>query len=156
MNVRKIALDILTKWEKSGQYSNIALDSALKKNELNAPDRGLLTALSYGVIEKKITLDYIIDSLSRTPDKIDADVRNILRLGLYQLIFLDKIPAHAAVNESVSLAKNRAASSFINAILRAYQRQKDEISFPDKSGDFPLYLSVKYSFSKEICVGFRL
>lgn len=151
MSVRKIALDILTKWEKSGQYSNIALDSALKKNELSAPDRGLLTALSYGVIEKKITLDYIIDRLSRTPNKIDSDVRNILRLGLYQLIFLDKIPAHAAVNESVSLAKNRSSSSFINAILRAYLRQKDEISFPDKNEDFPIYLSVKYSFSKEIC-----
>ncbi len=151
MSVRKTALDILTKWERSGQYSNIALDSALKKNELSAQDRGLLTTLCYGVIEKKITLDYIIDSLSRTPDKVDADVRNILRMGLYQLIFLDKIPAHAAVNESVSLAKNRPSSSFINAILRAYLRQKDDISFPDKSEDTGLYLSVKYSFSKEIC-----
>lgn len=151
MSVRKIALDILTKWESSGQYSNIALDSALKKNELSSPDRGLLTTLSYGVIEKKITLDYIIDRLARTPEKIDAEVRNILRMGLYQLIFLDKIPAHAAVNESVSLSKGRSASSFVNAILRAYLRKRDEIAFPDKNDDLALYLSVKYSFSKQIC-----
>lgn len=151
MNARKLALDVITKCEKSGQYSNIALDSSLKKNGLEEKDRALFTTLSYGVIEKKITLDHIIDSLARSPEKIDADVRNILRLGLYQLVFLDKIPEHAAVNESVSLCKNRAKASFVNALLRSYIRNKEEISFPEKEKDFARYLSVKYSFAEWIC-----
>lgn len=151
MNARKAALDILTRCERSGQYSNLALDSTIKKNDLSEPDRALLTSLSYGVIEKKITLDYIIDSLSRSPEKTDSDVRNVLRLGLYQLIYLDRIPPHAAVNESVSLCKNRAAASYVNAVLRSYIREGEKISFPDKDADFALYLSVKYSVAKWIC-----
>ncbi len=151
MSVRRLALDIITKCERSGQYSNIALDSALKKNDLSEKDRALLTALSYGVIEKKITLDYIIDALAREPEKIDADVRNILRLGLHQLRFLDKIPSHAAVNESVELCKNRAKASFVNALLRSYIRKKEEISFPDRETETARYLSVKYSFAEWIC-----
>ena len=109
MNVRQSALATLTRCDRDGSYSNLALDAAIKAGNFSPADRGLLTTLVYDVIERRITLDYIIDRLSdRAPDQIDPQVRNILRLGLYQLRYLDRIPAHAAINESVSLATRPA------------------------------------------------
>ncbi len=142
-NARALALDVLTKCEAGG-YSNIALDTVIKRFGLSPQDRSLLTALVYGVIERKLTLDYYISSLSSIPNsKIEKDTRNILRMGLYQLIYMDKIPAHAAINETVSLA-NKRSKGFVNAILRSYQREKENIKLPDGS-DKIQYLSVTYS-----------
>ena len=117
LSVRALALDVLQKCEAGG-YSNIALDTVIKRNGLSSQDRALLTALVYGVIEKKITLDYFISSLSSISNsKIERDTRNILRMGLYQLEFMEKIPAHAAINETVELA-NKRSKGFVNAILQ--------------------------------------
>ena len=114
-NIRRIALDLLSGCA-AGRYSNLALDAAIKKHSLIPADRGLLTLLVMGVIEKQITLDYYIDKLSALPPgKIEPEIRTILRLGLYQLIFTDRIPDHAAVSETVSLAPRRA-SGFVNAL----------------------------------------
>ena len=147
-NARALALEVLTRCE-SGGYSNIALDTVIKRNDLTSSDRALMTALIYGVIERKITLDYIISSLSSIPNsKIEKDTRNILRMGLYQLIYMQKIPAHAALNETVSLA-NKRSKGFVNAILRSYQREGSKIAFPDKS-DKVKYLSVKYSVGESL------
>jgi 16S rRNA (cytosine967-C5)-methyltransferase len=108
-----------------------------------------MTALIYGVIERKITLDYIISALSSIPNsKIERDTRNILRMGLYQLIYMKKIPAHAALNETVSLA-NKRSKGFVNAILRSYLREGDNINFPDES-DRVKYLSVTYSVGESL------
>jgi 16S rRNA (cytosine967-C5)-methyltransferase len=108
-----------------------------------------MTALIYGVIERKITLDYIISSLSSIPDsKIERETRNILRLGLYQLIYMGKIPAFAALNETVSLA-NKRSKGFVNAILRSYLREGNKIEFPDKSNPIK-YLSVHYSIGESL------
>ena len=154
MNVRKLALELITKTEKAGQYSNIAIDNAIKKNCLDAKDSSLLCVLVYGVIERKLTLDYIINSLSSLPpSKIEAGIRNILRMGLYQLIYLDKIPPHAAINESVELCGARSRG-FANAILRNYQRRSGEIKFPDKESAPVDYLSVTYSFPTALCEKF--
>lgn len=148
INVRALALDVLTKCE-SGGYSNIALDTVIKRNNLTNADRALMTALIYGVIERKITLDYIISHLSSIPNsKIEKDTRNILRMGLYQLIYMRKIPAHAALNETVNLA-NKRSKGFVNAILRSYLREGNKIQFPDKS-DSIKYLSVKYSVGESL------
>ena len=145
---RSLALEVLTRCE-SGGYSNIALDTVIKRNELSSADRGLMTALIYGVIERKITLDYIIASLSSIPNsKIERDTRNILRMGLYQLIYMKKIPAHAALNETVSLA-NKRSKGFVNAILRSYLRDGEKIKFPSES-DKVKYLSVKYSAGESL------
>lgn len=154
MNIRKSALELLNLTEKSGQYSNIALDNTIKSNALGKQDSSLLCALVYGVIERKLTLDFIINSLSSvSPSKIETNVRNILRLGLYQLIYLDRIPPHAAINESVALCPQRSRS-FANAILRNYQRNPGKIQFPTKD-DSPLdYLSVTYSFPPLLCEKF--
>ena len=148
---RKIAYDVLVRCASAEQYSNIALDTAIKRAELTPPDRGLLTALVYGVIERQITLDAIIDSLTdRKSEDISPDVRTLLRLGLYQLLYLDRVPDHAAVNETVNMAPKRSRG-FVNAILRAFIRSKKEIPIPQKEADAIGYLSVKYSFCQALC-----
>lgn len=150
-NVRRLALEVLLRTSSGGGYSNLTLDSVIKKNRLDARDRALLTALVFGVIEKQITLDYYIDSLSSSkPENIEPAVRMMLRLGLYQLTETDRIPAHAAVDETVSLAPARA-HGFVNAILRSYLRRADEIKMPEKDDGVCSYLSVKYSFSEPLC-----
>ncbi len=147
-NPRALALEVLTKCENGG-YSNIALDTVIKRNDMGGSDRALMTALIYGVIERKVTLDYIISSLSSISfSKIEKDTRNILRMGLYQLIYMKRIPAHAALNETVSLA-NKRSKGFVNAILRSYLREGDKIAFPDKS-EPPKYLSVHYSIGEPL------
>lgn len=148
ITARSLALEVLLRCEIGG-YSNIALDTVIKRNELSSSDRAFMTALIYGVIERKITLDYIISSLSSIPNsKIEKDTRYILRMGLYQLIYMKKIPAHAALNETVSLA-NKRSKGFVNAILRSYLREGDKIAFPDKS-DRIKYLSVTYSVGEPL------
>ena len=143
MTARELALELLIKAEGSKQYSNIALDNALKKSDLSSADKGLTSALFYGVIERRITLDYQIKSLSsRNINEIDKRTLNALRIGLYQLIYLDRIPHHAAINESVDLC-TRKSSGFVNAILRSFLR-KGKLTLPSPD-DTLEYLSVAYS-----------
>ena len=151
---RKIAYDVLVRCASAEQYSNIALDTAIKRSDLTPPDRGLLTTLVYGVIERQITLDAIIDSLAdRQGGDISPDVRTLLRLGLYQLAYLDRVPDHAAVNETVNMASKRSRG-FVNAILRAFIRSGKQIPIPDQEKDAVQYLSVKYSFCEGLCCTF--
>jgi 16S rRNA (cytosine967-C5)-methyltransferase len=147
MNVRKLALDTLSKCESAAQYSNLALDAKIKQFNISGDDRSLFTVLVYGVIEHKLTLDYYINSLSSMPkEKIEPSTRNILRLGLYQIIFM-RTADHAAVNETVALAPQRSRG-FVNAILRNYLRKKDSIPLPSDADE---RISVKYSFPAETC-----
>lgn len=123
-NARNIALKVLYKIDTNNAYSNIALDETLKENsnKLNEKDIGLISQIVYGVTTWKLTLDEIIKKYSKIRlKKISPWIINILRMGAYQIIFLDKIPKSAAVNESVNLAKrygHSASSGFVNAILR--------------------------------------
>lgn len=154
MNVRQTAFAVLRRCTDARQYSNIALDTAIKNNSFDASDRALLTRIVYGVIERTVTLDYYISSLSeRSTDKIDAETLTALRIGLYQLIYLDRIPDHAAINESVELCPKRS-KGFVNAVLREYTRRGSSVVFPDIKQNPYEYLSVKYSFSEEICALF--
>lgn len=146
VNIRALALEVLTRCEAGG-YSNINLDTAIKRHGLGSTDKAFLSALVYGVIERKITLDYIISSLSSiSQSKIERDTRNILRLGIYQLRYMDRVPSFASVNETVALA-NKRSKSFVNALLRAYTRK--EIKFPDKNDEIK-YLSVCYSVGESL------
>ena len=148
MNVRHIALGTLCRMESSGGYSNLSLDAAIKKYDPDPRDRGLLTQLVMGVVEKQTTLDYYISALAGANDKkIEPEVRMILRLGLYQLMFCDRIPPHAAVSETVALAPRRA-TGFVNALLRNYMRRSGEITLPD---DPIQNMSVKYGYPEAIC-----
>lgn len=150
MSPRKLAFDVLKKIYSSGQYSNIAVDRALSASDLGESDKGLFTAIVMGVVERRITLDFFIDRLAAEPSKIDADTRILLRIGLYQLMFLDRIPEYAAINETVDMAPRRT-KGFVNAILRSYLRKKEKIDLPDKDKETVEYLSVKYSFPTELC-----
>ena len=148
---RALALQILNKTDSAGQYTNLALDAALKRNDLSAPDKALVTVLVYGVTERRLTLDYIADALSSRPSvSLDGTVRNLVRMGIYQLRYLDRVPAHAAINETVALAPRRARG-FVNAVLREYTRRENELQFPDKQTDLYRYLSVTYSVPVPLC-----
>ncbi len=149
MNARKCAWEVLCRMEKAGQYSNLAVDAALRKADPEAADRALFTALVYGVIEKKLTLDACIDRFTKE-NKPDPQVRNLLRLGIYQLLYFDKIPDHAAVNETVALAPRRAAG-YVNAILRNFLRSGKQIPLPDGKTDPVGYCAVFYSVGRDLC-----
>ncbi len=148
MDARERALRVLYDIEYNGAYSNLALKTAL--GECDARDRALVTALVYGVTDKRLTLDYIITRHSKLKlKKISKYIRIILRMGIYQLKFADKIPASAAVNESVKLAKrygHASSAGFVNGVLRSVERS--EIEYPKDKTE---YLSVKYSFPTELC-----
>ena len=150
MTPRLLAFDLLCKAEKSKQYSNIALDGALLQSGMSDADRALASALFYGVIERRITLDYQLAKLSsRELCQLDRDVLIALRLGLYQLMYMDRIPDHAAINETVDLCPRKKAG-FVNAILRSYTRTGAS-ALPSKETDPVEYLSAAYSVSPLLC-----
>ncbi|MBE6565175.1 MAG: 16S rRNA (cytosine(967)-C(5))-methyltransferase RsmB [Ruminococcaceae bacterium] len=146
VNVRLLALRSLLAIEKGAKYSNLEIDAAIGRHRLAGLDRAFFTSLVYGVIERRLTLDYI---LSRLSDRgtMDADVKMILRMGLCQLLYFDRVPAYSAVNESVNLCKSvkkGSASPFVNAVLRRFLREKDSIVWPS---DPVQHLSVFFSVS---------
>lgn len=151
-NARLVALKALLKVQYDDSYSNIVLDSMLNKSGLNKRDRSLATAIFYGVLERKIELDYIISLYSKTKiKKLSKDNLEILRMGVYQIKYMDKIPRPAVINESVKLAKVRRqfkSTGFINAVLRSVVGDLDNIEIPKKKDDILLNLSIKYSCPK--------
>ena len=149
MNVRKSAWEVLCKIERAGQYSNLAVDAVLQKEKIEGADRALFTALVYGVTERKITLDACIDGLAKGKSP-EPEIRNLLRLGIYQLLFLERVPDHAAVNETVAIAPRRAAG-YVNAILRSFLRSGKNIPLPKEETDPVGYCSVFYSVGRELC-----
>ncbi len=150
-NARKIVFDALMKIERDSAFSNLTLDSFLNKYEMNARDKGFVSALFYGTIERRITLDYNLSLYLEKPlNKLKTEAIIILRLGAYQLLFMDKVPSSAAVNESVKLSKKHCsyASGIINAVLRKIARIG--LCLPEKEGT-AYYLSIKYSCEKWLC-----
>lgn len=148
-NPRALALDSLVALERDGRYSNLEISSALDSSELNQTDRGLYTRLVYGVTERRITLDYIISQYSRIkPVQLDKDVLTAIRLGIYQLIFMDRIPPHAAVGETAGLVP-KSKTGYVNAVLRSFLRADRKYKLPDPS-DRLSYLSVKYSVPERL------
>ena len=122
-NVRDAALTILLAVDKNQAYSNLLLHQTIEKYKIDAKDRGLLTELTYGTLQHKLTLDYYLEPFIK--GKIDIWVRWLLRLSLYQMHYLSKIPAHAAVNEAVEIAKRRGhkgIASLVNGVLRSILR----------------------------------
>lgn len=150
MTPRQLAHTLLQKAETNDQYLNIALDHALSASDMSEADRGLAAALVYGVTEKRLTLDYQISHYAkRSVTELDLSVRTALRMGFYQLMFLDRIPPHAAVSETVSLVSRKAAG-FVNAVLRAYTRSP-HLHLPDRAESLADYLSVAYSVGLPLC-----
>ena len=146
---RYLASQLLVQCERSRSYVNLSLDAALSRAQLNPADAGLCAALMYGVIERRRTLDYQLRSLLAKPLKqLPAETRAALRLGLYQLFFMQRIPPHAAIHESVELVKasqkSRHTAGLVNAVLRKAQGQG--IMLPQ--GDDDEALSVRYAVPK--------
>ena len=145
---REIALKALYKIEKDNAYSNLVLDEIIKENKskLTSVDIGFISEIVYGITSYRITLDYLISKYSKTKlNKISIFTKNILRMGVYQIIFLSKVPTSAAVNESVNLSKKYAAKSsgFINAILRKVNLE--DYREIDNIKDDIMRISVKHS-----------
>ena len=142
-----------------GAYSNIELNRAIKAAQLDRRDSALASAIFYGVPERKLTLERKIRQYSSVPlRKIEDKVLIILEQALYQMLYLDKIPDSAAVNEAVKAAKSlrlSKSSGFINGVLRSFLRAKKKYKMPDSKSEPDDYLSVKYSCPKEIIEIFK-
>lgn len=156
ISARRAAVISLVRMEKEGRFSNLELDSTIKKYKLEGAEKALYTKLLYGVLERQYTLDFILESVSsRKMSSLDADVRAILRSGAYQIHYLDKIPLFAVCNESVKLAvwQNDKAKGYINAVLRAVAKQDPQklLDAYEKKADKPDFLSVRYSVSRGLC-----
>lgn len=150
MNARRLAFKTLYDIERNKNYSNISINKNFKDIDISDQEKGLATELIYGVIENKYYLNYIMDKLSKIKSKkMSTYVKISLWLGIYQILFLDSIKDHAAVNESVALIKkyDKKSSGFVNAILRNVIRNKENIMEIDKK-DIVEYLSIKYSYNQ--------
>lgn len=153
-NARKIAVKALVEVEKSGGYSNIVLKNIFSKNELSSSDKALASAIFYGSLDRKITIEYILKKFIKKPlSKIDPITYAALSIAVYQITFMDKIPESAAVNESVNIVKSskeRYNSSFVNAVLRSFLREGAKLP----EGDDSESLSVRYSCPKWLVESF--
>jgi 16S rRNA (cytosine967-C5)-methyltransferase len=147
-NARSAAYYALIDVDLHDGYSNKAIDSILKEFSLSENDSSLATAIFYGVIEKEIILDSCIEIYLNNPNKkLNPRIREIVRIALYQILFMEKIPESAAVNESVSIAKElKLPYSFVNALLRSIVRDKSKMSELLTSNK----ASLKYSIPEEL------
>ena len=148
---RKTAYTVLLKTEKEQAYSNLELNRQI---QLLKPDNPpFVRELVYGVLENKIYLDHILSSLiPKGLRGIKKQVLTLLRMGLYQIIFMDSVPSYAAASETVKLAKKLTPGrdGFINGVLRGYEKKKETIVLPDRSRNLIEYLSVRYSYTEWI------
>lgn len=145
-NVRWQALKLIHQIEYENQYSNVLIDQTLQHTHLNELDQKLLVQLVYGVVQRRLTLDYYLEPFIKGK-KVDTWIASLFRLSVYQLLFLDKIPDHAVLNEAVEIAKTNGhggLGKFVNAILRQFKRQPLRV-LPDKTTALYDYFSIQYS-----------
>lgn len=154
-NVRDVALDCLLHIEKNQSYSNLLLNQMIQKHDMNRKDIGLLTEIVYGTIQRRDTLEFYITPFLKKPTKIQLWVRILLRLSLYQMVYLDRVPERAAIHEAVEIAKKRGhkgISGMVNGVLRSIQRQglpsletiKDDAERISIQTSHPLWLVKKW------------
>ncbi len=147
INIREISADTLIEILEHGQFSHLYLKAVLDKyGYLEKPERAFITRLVNGVVERKIELDYIIDQYSKTKaKKMKPFIRTIMRMGVFEIYYMDSVPDSATCNEYVKLAKKRSfagLSGFVNGVLRSIARGKGQVSIDD--------LSIKYSMPQWI------
>lgn len=149
VNARETAIIILDKVLRDKAYSNIALKQGLEYSNLSRVDKALVTEIVNGTLKNLIKLDYILGQfIKMNISKLDKNVDNILRTGIYQIMYLDRIPDSAVCNEGSNLARkyaNEGAVKFVNGVLRNVSRNKESIQFPDKAKEPMKYLSIVYS-----------
>ena len=143
---RRLALKVLLDVHENGAYAALSLNKNLPR-DLKPEERRLTTQLVYGTLENEEKIDYALNQLTEYPAR-DAVTRDALRLGVYQILFLERVPDSAAVDESVKLVKTmgmETSAGFVNAVLRNLIRGKDELSWPDKEKDPEEWLHVESS-----------
>lgn len=150
VNAREIVLDMLLEIIEGEKYSHTVLNNTLKRYQhLEKQERAFISRLCTGTIKRYLTLDYIINKYASLPvQKMKPLIRNLLRLSVYQLMYMDHVPESAVCNEAVNIAKKRSftkLSGFVNGILRNIVRSKTVIIYPDKEKDRAGYLEVLYS-----------
>lgn len=155
INIRELVLEILMQVTREGEYSHLVIRSVLEKYQyLEKQERAFLTRVSEGTLEHMIELDYIINQFSKVKvNKMKPVIRNIMRMSVYQLKYMDSVPASAACNEAVKLAKRKGFSSlsgFVNGVLRNIARNLDQITYPKEEEDPVQFLSVCYSMPEWI------
>ena len=157
---REIAFQILYRVAERGEYSHIVLAETLARAEtLEKRDRAFITRLCEGTLERVFTLDYVIDRFSKTKtEKMKPVIRTILRMSVYQMLYMDRVPDSAVCNEAVKLAKKKGfsgLSGFINGILRTIARSRTEIEansfYPDKDAEPAHSLGIRYSLPEWLC-----
>jgi 16S rRNA (cytosine967-C5)-methyltransferase len=155
-NIREITLNILMEYDRGGvRKPSLLKDSLDKYDYLETRDKAFMKRVVDGCLERQIQIDYILDSFSKTKvAKMQPFIRSLLRMGVYQIMFMDSVPDSAACNESVKLAvkhKFSGLKGFVNGVLRNISRNKDKIEYPDpKLGGGIKYLSVLYSMPEWI------
>ena len=150
INARKLTVTALCKVENNASYSNIVLNELFSQDDISEMDKAFISALFYGVLDRKITIDYYINKLSKVKvRKMDSITKQALRIGVYQIVYMEKVPDSAAVNESVNIVKfsaERRNFGFVNGVLRSITRQLP--SLPDCSSAEGI--SINYSCPIEI------
>lgn len=147
MQAREAVYRILNEVE-DGAYANIALDNFLRKNTLSQLDKAFITEITYGTVKYQLKLDWIIGQLVKKAAKLERGPRIILRTALYQLLFMQRVPASAATNEAVKLANklfHKGIAGLINGVLRNYLRDPEIIKWPDRIIEPEKYLEIVYS-----------
>ncbi|MGI5978639.1 MAG: 16S rRNA (cytosine(967)-C(5))-methyltransferase RsmB [Oscillospiraceae bacterium] len=151
-SARQTALRVLERCRRDRAFSDTLLTGEVTKAGLDGRDAALAARLCYGVLQNELLCDFYIDHFAADPTKLEPKVRDILRLSVYQILFMDKIPAHAAVSEGVELCKKTGfarASGLVNAVLRKIADSRDRLPEIPR-GDECMYLSTKYSVPKEL------
>ena len=153
---RKLAGDLLLKITKEGAYSGAELDQALFSGSLNDQDKGFVTELVYGSLARLYSIDEIIKAYSKIKlSKMEDQVLASLRIAIYQIKYLDKVPPFAAVDEAVTIVRKKSpkAAGFVNGMLRSILREEKEMKFPDEvarlSFDYSLRPELTKHFMKE-------
>lgn len=147
-NARETALAVLMKVFNEGAYANLALEKELAKTDLESRDRALVTELVNGVVRMKKHLEWVLGVfLARGNKKLPERAQWILLTGIYQILFMDRIPAYAAINEAVNMVRRDlpGLAALTNGVLRNVERQRDKLPFPDRNQDLTEYLAVRYS-----------
>lgn len=146
--LREVALRVLYETNFKDKYANISLKRHLRLHSFDERDTHLITKLVYGTLEKQITIDWVLKNFADL-HKINPWISNILRMGCYQILFLERVPDSAACNESVKLCKAigyPGLSGFVNAVLRNISRKKHEFEIESVNGDDPVSLSLRFSY----------
>ncbi|MBQ9008142.1 MAG: 16S rRNA (cytosine(967)-C(5))-methyltransferase RsmB, partial [Clostridia bacterium] len=151
---RRVALETLLDVTQKDAYAQLALEKRLRQANLDGRDSAFVTRLVYGTIENRIALDYRVNQLLDKPDELDPTAREILRMGAYQLFYMDRVPDMAATDSSVKLTRSmgmEGLTGVVNAVLRGMIRNRDEMVWPDPEADPIRYLSVMNSCPEALC-----